>query len=199
MNLESLRSKNPQKKVRCSWVKLENPLSVDYHDNEWGIPCFDDNKLFEMLILESAQAGLSWETILNKRENYRRAFDNFDPNKISKYNEDKIKELLRNSGIIRNKLKINSAINNSKVFLELQKEFGSFSNYIWSFTNHKIIQNNFEHYSQAPTKTKLSEKISKELKKRGMSFVGAMIVYSYMQAIGMVNDHQIDCFCRDIK
>ncbi len=184
-------------KNRCDWVKLSNPLYVKYHDEEWGIPCFEDKKLFEMLILEGAQAGLSWETILNKRENYRKAFDNFDSLKISEYKDEKINELLANSGIIRNRLKINSAIKNARVFLKIQKEFGSFSDYIWSFTEHKIITNNFENYSQIPTKTKLSDTISKDLKKRGMNFVGSTIMYAYMQSIGMVNDHQINCFCRE--
>ncbi len=182
-------------KIRCSWVKLDNPLSVDYHDTEWGIPCFDDGKLFEMLILEGAQAGLSWETILNKRENYRKAFDNFNPNKIAEYQESKIEKLLQNSGIVRNKLKIKSAIKNAKVFLEIQQKFGSFSDYIWAFTNGKIIKNNFEDYSKAPTKTALSDKISKDLKRRGMSFVGSTIMYAYLQSIGVVNDHQKNCFC----
>ncbi len=182
-------------KNRCSWVNVNNPLSIAYHDNEWGVPCFDDNKLFEMLILESAQAGLSWETILNKRENYRLAFDNFNANKIANYNEEKIAELLQNSGIVRNKLKINSAINNAKVFLHIQQEFGSFSAYLWQFVDNKPIKNCYQDYAQAPTTTAISDIISQDLKKRGMSFVGSTIVYAYMQAVGLVNDHQIDCFC----
>ncbi len=186
-------------KIRCSWVKLDNPLYVAYHDKEWGIPCFDDQKLFEMLILESAQAGLSWETILNKRENYRKAFDGFDPQKIAKYNNNKVSKLLQNTGIVKNRLKINSAIRNAKVFLEIQKEFGSFSDYLWAFTNHKVIKNNFEDYTKVPTKTKLSDKISKDLKNRGMNFVGSTIIYAYMQAIGMVNDHETHCFCNKRK
>ncbi len=180
---------------RCSWVNLNNPLSIAYHDNEWGVPCFDDNKLFEMLMLESAQAGLSWQTILNKRENYRLAFDNFNPNKIANYNEEKINELLQNSGIVRNKLKINSAIKNAKVFLHIQQEFGSFSTYLWQFVDNKAIKNCYEDYSKAPTKTPVSDIISQDLKKRGMSFVGSTIIYAYMQAVGLVNDHQVDCFC----
>ncbi len=183
-------------KKRCSWVNLNNPSSINYHDNEWGKPCFNDNKLFEMLILEGAQAGLSWETILNKRENYRKAFDNFNPKKIAKYNNDKVEKLLQNKGIVRNKLKINSAIKNAKIFLEIQKEFGSFSNYIWAFTDNKTIINHFDDYSLTPTQTDVSNKISKKLKKRGMNFVGSTIIYAYMQAIGMVNDHQNDCFCK---
>ncbi len=189
--------KDMKNKNRCSWVKLDNPLSISYHDNEWGVPCFDDNKLFEMLVLEGAQAGLSWETILKKRENYRKAFDDFNPTKIATYQNAKIEELLHNAGVVKNKLKINSAIKNAKVFLAIQKEVGSFSNYIWSFTNKKIIKNRFEDYSKAPAKTELSDKISKDLKKRGMSFVGSTIMYAYLQAIGIVNDHQMDCFCKD--
>ncbi len=184
-----------ENKIRCSWVKLNNPLSVDYHDNEWATPCFNDRKLFEMLILEGAQAGLSWETILNKRENYRKAFDNFNPTKIAKYKESKIEELLGNSGIIRNKLKINSAIKNAKAFLTIQQEFGSFSDYIWNFVDNQPIQNDFKDMSEIPTQTALSNKISKDLKKRRMTFVGSTIIYAYLQAIGIVNDHLKNCFC----
>lgn len=182
-------------KIRCSWAELNNHLSIEYHDNEWGIPCFDDNKLFEMLILEGAQAGLSWHLILNKRQNYKIAFDNFDPKKVGEYTEEKINELLNNDGIVRNKLKINSVVRNAKVFLKIQEEYGSFSDYIWSFTNNKIINNDYECFSQAPTKTELSFKISKDLKKEGMIFVGETIIYSYLQSIGIVNDHQRNCFC----
>ncbi|MDP8171094.1 DNA-3-methyladenine glycosylase I [Pasteurella skyensis] len=181
-------------KRRCSWVNLDNSLSVQYHDTEWGKPEFDDRKLFEMLILEGAQAGLSWNTILNKRENYRIAFDYFDPQKIAKYDEKKIAELLQNSGIVRNKLKINSVVKNAKVFLDIQQEFGNFSNYIWAFVKNKPIKNHIQDYAQAPAMTPLSDKISKDLKKRGMSFVGSTIIYAFMQAVGMVNDHQTDCF-----
>lgn len=181
---------------RCAWVKLDNPLYVKYHDEEWGVPCFDDAKLFEMLLLESAQAGLSWETILKKRANYRKAFDDFAPLKIATYKEDKITELLANSGIVRNRLKILSAIRNAQVFLKIQEEFGSFSEYIWAFVGGKPIQNNFAEHSQIPTQTALSDAISKDLKKRGMNFVGSTIIYAYIQAIGMVNDHEIGCFCR---
>lgn len=186
-------------KIRCDWVKLENPLYVKYHDEEWGIPCFEDKKLFEMLILEGAQAGLSWETILNKRENYRKAFDNFNPLKISEYKEDKINELLANSGIVRNKLKINSAIKNAKVFLRIQTEIGSFSKYLWNFVGGKPIQNNFKTIQEIPAKTELSDTISQDLKKRGMNFVGSTIIYAYLQAVGVVNDHTTDCFCRNKK
>ncbi len=199
MDLEPVKfvsHENMKNKNRCSWVNLKNPLSVNYHDNEWGVPCFDDNRLFEMLVLEGAQAGLSWETILKKRENYRKAFDNFNPSIVSKYQDDKIEQLLDNSGIVRNRLKINSAVKNASVFLCIQREFGSFSDYIWSFTKKKIIKNQFEDYSKIPKKTELSDTISKELQKRGMSFVGSTIIYSYLQSVGIVNDHQINCFCR---
>ncbi|MBS9780983.1 MAG: DNA-3-methyladenine glycosylase I [Gammaproteobacteria bacterium] len=181
-------------KKRCSWVNVDNQLSVAYHDNEWGKPCFDDNKLFEMLVLESAQAGLSWQTILNKRENYRLAFDNFNPEKIACYTDSDIEKLLQNTGIVRNKLKIKSAINNANIFLQIQKEYGSFSNYLWQFVDFQPIQNHHEDYTQAPITTPISDKISKDLKKRGMKFIGSTIIYAYMQAIGMVNDHQTDCF-----
>lgn len=174
---------------RCSWVN-DNPLYIKYHDEEWGVASYDDKFLFEMLLLESFQAGLSWECILNKRENFRDAFDNFDYNKISKYDENKINELINNKGIIRNKLKINAAINNSKIFIKIQKEYGTFSKYIWSFTNNKIIIHNG---SKLYTRNSLSDRISEDLKKRGMKFVGTVIIYSYLQAIGMINDHEIDC------
>ncbi len=184
------------RKKRCSWVQLDSELSTAYHDKEWGKPLYDDKKLFEMLILEGAQAGLSWHTILKKRENYRKAFDDFDVHKIALYDEDKVNELLSNNGIIRNKLKIHSAIKNARIFLQIQEECGSFSNYIWSFTDGEIINSNCDKYSNAPTKTELSDKISKDLKARGMSFVGSTIIYAYLQAIGIVNDHQKDCFCK---
>ena len=175
---------------RCSWVN-DNPLYIKYHDEEWGVASYDDKYLFEMLLLESFQAGLSWECILNKRENFRDAFDNFDFNKISNYDENKINELINNKGIIRNKLKINAAINNSKIFIKIQEEYGTFSKYIWSFTNNKIIiHNGVKLY----TRNSLSDRISKDLKKRGMKFVGTVIIYSYLQAIGMINEHEIDCF-----
>ena len=165
-----------------------NNLYVKYHDEEWGSPIYDDNKLFELLILESFQAGLSWECVLNKREYFRVAFDNFDYNKISKYNDDRIKELLENKNIIRNKLKIKAAINNSKIFIDIRKEYGSFSKYIWSFTNNKII------YEYDKTSSKLSDTISNDLKNRGMKFVGTVIIYSYLQAVGIINSHEKGCF-----
>ena len=174
---------------RCFWVN-DNPLYIKYHDCEWGIASYDDNYLFEMLLLESFQAGLSWECILNKRESFRLAFDNFDYKKISNYDDIKINELLKNKDIVRNRLKIKSAINNSKIFIEIQKEFGTFSNYIWSFTNNKqIIHSGKRIY----TRNGLSDRVSSDLKKRGMKFVGTVIIYSYLQAIGIINDHLDYC------
>ena len=173
---------------RCKWCNLDNNLYVKYHDEEWGSPIYNDNKLFELLILESFQAGLSWECILNKREYFRKAFDNFDYNKISKYGDDKIQKLLENTNIIRNKLKIKAAINNSIIFIDIQKEYGSFSKYIWSFTNNKII------YEYDKTSSKLSDTISNDLKNRGMKFVGTVIIYSYLQAVGIINSHEKGCF-----
>lgn len=181
-------------KKRCGWVDLNNDLYVKYHDQEWGVPLHDDNKLFEALILDGAQAGLSWSTILNKRENYRKAYDNFDPKKVAKYDEKKISDLLQDKGIVRNRLKVRSSIKNAQVFLEIQKEFGNFDKYLWSFVDYKPLKNSFQKLNELPAKTELSDKISKDLKKRGMSFVGSTIIYAMMQAIGMVNDHQTDCF-----
>lgn len=178
---------------RCWWAGTDK-LYNDYHDKEWGVPVHDDRLLFEFLTLEGAQAGLSWRTILARRENYRLAFDNFDYKKIAQYSESKAEELRNNAGIIRNKLKIRSTITNAMAFLEVQKEFGSFDEYIWGFVNNKSIQNKFKEPKDVPAKTELSEKISKDLKKRGFRFVGPTIVYAYMQAIGMANDHTMDCF-----
>ena len=175
---------------RCKWLNENNELYVYYHDYEWGVPNYDDNYMFEFLILESFQAGLSWETILNKRENFKKAFDNFDYKKIANYDENKINELMTNSGIIRNKLKIKAAINNAKIFMEIQKEFNSFSNYIWSFTNNKIIKNINDDFK---TTSDLSDRVSKDLIRRGMKFVGSTIIYSYLQAIGVINDHETTC------
>lgn len=180
-------------KNRCSWC-LGNTLYEDYHDKEWAVPVYDDNLLFEFLILEGAQAGLSWLTVLKRRKNYQEAFDNFNVKKIAAYKQEKIDELLENKGIIRNKLKIKAAIENAKVFIQIQKEFGSFSKYIWKYVGGKPIINHFEKEEDAPSQTPLSEKISKDLKKRGMRFVGATIIYAYIQAIGMVNDHTTTCF-----
>ncbi len=186
--------KNDKKVKRCAWVDLNNELDIEYHDKEWGVPVHDDRLLFEMLILEGAQAGLSWATVLKKRESYRLAFDNFDPELVAKYDEAKKEELLNNPGIIRNKLKVKSAIKNAKVFLEIQKEYGSFAQYIWSFVDGKPLQNEFNSIDEVPTKTELSDNISKDLKSRGMKFVGSTIIYAFMQAIGIVNDHEIGCF-----
>lgn len=176
---------------RCRWVNLDNKIYIDYHDREWGIPKYDDKYLFELLILEMFQAGLSWECVLNKRENFRSVFDNFDYEKISNYDEDKINELMNNKDIIRNKLKIKASIMNAKIFINLQNEFGSFSNYIWGFTNNHIIKNNNDIFV---AHNELSDKISKDLKKRGMKFVGSIIIYSYLQAIGIINDHEKGCY-----
>ena len=180
-------------KNRCPWPS-DDKLMIKYHDNEWGVPLHNDRKLFEFLILEGFQAGLSWRTILHKRENFRKAFNNFDFNKIAKYDRRKINSLLKNEGIIRNKLKIEGAITNAKAFFLVRKEFGSFDKYIWSFVNGKPIQNKFESLKQLPAKTKLSDKISEDLKKRGFKFVGSTIVYAHMQATGMVDDHLVSCF-----
>ncbi len=165
-----------------------------YHDEEWGVEVHDDRLLFEMLILEGAHAGLSWEIILNKREHYREAFDNFNVKKVSNYNEEKFEKLLLNKGIVRNRLKIKSAIKNAQIFIEIQKEFGSFDKYLWSYVNFKQIKNKWEKKEDIPNSSEISDKISKDLKKRGMSFVGTTIMYSYMQAIGLVNDHYVGCF-----
>lgn len=179
---------------RCDWGESENPLYRDYHDNEWGVPVHDERLLFEMLILEGAQAGLSWSTIINKRENYKKAFDNFDFEKVAKYNDKKIEELMNNPGIVRNRRKIISTIINAQAFIKVQEEFGSFDKYIWGFVDYKPIQNEFKKPNEWPAKTPLSEKISKDLLKRGFKFVGPTIVYALMQAIGLVNDHLTYCF-----
>lgn len=174
-------------KKRCSWV-TQDEIYVRYHDDEWGVPTHDDKELFEMLVLESFQAGLSWITILKKRENFKKAFDDFDVLKVANYNEDKVNELLENEGIIRHKGKINAAITNAKKFIEIQKEFGSFDSYIWSFTDEKTIK------AEYLTESDLSKEISKDLKKRGMKFVGPKIIYSYLESIGIIDNHQKDCF-----
>lgn len=177
---------------RCKWLNLNNPTYVRYHDEEWGKPKYNDKEMFELLILEMFQAGLSWECILNKRDSFRLAFDNFDYNIISNYNDDKVNELLNNKNIIRNKLKINATINNAKVFIEIQKEYKTFSNYIWSFTNNQIIKNIDDNLKVS---SDLSDEISKDLKRRGMKFVGTIIIYSYLQAIGIIDDHELGCIC----
>lgn len=181
---------------RCEWGNY-NKLIKQYHDKEWGVPNHDDNSLFEFLILEGVQAGLSWNTILQKRENYRKALDHFDYNKIASYREQKIEDLMNNSGIIRNKLKINATVSNAKAFKKVQKEFGSFDRYIWQFVNYNPIIHTFEVLTELPSTTKESEIMSKDLKKRGFKFIGPTICYAFMQAVGMVNDHIIDCFRYD--
>lgn len=180
-------------KQRCSWSQ-GSQLYRDYHDNEWGVPVHDDQVLFEFLTLEGAQAGLSWSTILNKREAYRLAFDNFDAQKVATYDETKIAELLNNPGIVRNKLKVNSTVSNAQLFLQMQQEYGSFDAYIWQFTGGKTIYNHWKSIKDVPETTPESDAMSKDLKKRGFKFVGSTICYAYMQAIGMVNDHVVDCF-----
>ncbi len=180
-------------KKRCGWCEGDD-LYEAYHDQEWGVPLYDDHLLFEFLILETFQAGLSWITILRKRENFRTAFDHFDYRKIANYSEEKIGELMRDSGIIRNKLKIKASVANARAYMEVQKEFGSFSKYIWSFVDHSPIQTSLSSYKEAPSQTQLSQQISKDLKKRGFKFVGPTVVYAHMQATGMVNDHEVDCF-----
>ena len=180
-----------REKFRCFG---NNPLYEDYHDNEWGRPMHDDNKLFEMLILEGAQAGLSWETVLKKRETYKKAFDGFDPEKVALYDDVKIEELMANEGIIRNRLKINAAIINARLFLEIQKQHGSFDKFIWSYVEHKPIVGHWEKFEDMPLTTPISDQISKDLKKMGFKFVGSTIIYSFLQATGMVNDHLKPCF-----
>src|SRR5579863_7254875 len=177
---------------RCPWAKSE--LYVQYHDTEWGVPIHDDRLLFEFLILEGAQAGLSWETILKKRVNYREAFDNFDPTLIAKYGQRKRRSLLANAGIVRNRLKIEAAIQNAKAFLAVQAEFGSFAKYAWSFVDQAPIQNTWQAFKQVPAKTPTSDALSKDLQRRGFKFVGSTICYAFMQAVGMVNDHLVGCF-----
>ncbi|MBY0486507.1 MAG: DNA-3-methyladenine glycosylase I [Flavobacteriaceae bacterium] len=182
-----------ENKTRCAWCEKDD-LYRDYHDNEWGKPVYDDDKLFEFLILETFQAGLSWYMILKKRETFRIAFDHFDYKKIAQYNEDKVQELLLDAGIVRNKLKIRATISNAIAFMKVQEEFGSFSKYIWGFVDGKPIENNRRHLKEVPATTPLSDEISKDLKKRGFKFVGSTVVYAHMQATGMVNDHVFDCW-----
>lgn len=179
-------------KTRCDWVSKDQ-IYIDYHDNEWGKPVHDDNKLFEFLILETFQAGLSWITVLKKRDNFRLAFDNFDFEKIATYQDDKFEELINNAGIIRNKLKIKAAINNALAFIEIRKEFGTFDKYIWGFVDYKPIVNKWKSIKEVPATTELSDLLSKDLKKRGFKFVGSTVIYAHMQATGMVNDHTTDC------
>lgn len=187
-------SKIHMRRLYCPWLKLENPLYVKYHDEEWGVPVHDDVKHFEMITLEGAQAGLSWETILNKREHYRKVFLGFIPEKVARITPAKIEKLLQDPGIVRNRLKVESTISNAKAFLKIQKEFGSFDKYIWSFSAFKTIAHHHRSIQEYPTKTELSDKISKDLKKRGFKFVGSTIIYAYLQAVGIVNDHTASCW-----
>ena len=189
---------NAEPKIRCGWCG-QDELYMKYHDHEWGKPVYDDRVLFEFLILETFQAGLSWITILRKRENFRDAFDKFDYKKIAKYDEEKIAGLMENAGIIRNGLKIKAAVSNAQAFMDVQKEFGSFSNYIWGFTGGKPIENQRQTLKDIPATTELSDQISKDLKKRGFKFVGSTVVYAHMQATGMVNDHVADCWVQTSK
>lgn len=185
---------NQRMKERCGWANPKNQLYIDYHDHEWGVPVFDDQTLFEFIVLEGAQAGLSWETVLNKRDGYRKAFHGFDPEKVANITDSDLEVLRQNPAIIRNRLKIRSARQNARVFLDIQKECGSFSNYQWQFVDFKPIQNSWKTLKDVPANTPLSDTVSKDLKKRGMSFVGTTIIYSHMQATGMVNDHLTGCF-----
>jgi DNA-3-methyladenine glycosylase I len=180
-------------KPRCDWIK-DHSLYLQYHDEEWGVPIYDDHKLFELLVLESAEAGLSWLTILKKRENYQLAYDNFDPEKVACYDSKKEEELLMNAGIIRSKAKITSSVQNAGKFLEIQKQYGSFSNYIWSYVDHQPIFNNWNTSEEVPSRTDLSDTICTDMKNRGFSFIGSKIIYAFMQAIGIVNDHPLYCF-----
>lgn len=178
--------------IRCEWCG-DDPLYTKYHDEEWGVPVHDDRVLFEFLILEGAQAGLSWITILRKREGYKKAYDGFDVKKVSSYDEEKILELLQNPEIVRNKLKVRSSVNNARLFMEIQNEYGSFDNYIWGFTDNKQIVNNWKTVNEMPATSDLSDKISKNLKKRGFKFTGSTIIYSYLQAVGIIDDHVLEC------
>jgi DNA-3-methyladenine glycosylase I len=180
-------------RTRCGWAR--NPLAVAYHDREWGVPVRDDRRLFEFLILEGAQAGLSWDTILAKRENYRKAFAGFDPKKVSRFDAKKKKALMRDPGIVRNRLKIEAAVVNARCFVALQKEQGSFSSYVWSFVGGKPVKNHHRTMKTVPARTSVSDALSKDLRKRGFKFVGSTIMYAFMQAVGMVNDHTLECFC----
>ena len=191
-NASEMKSPSEQRIIRCGWAT--NDLAILYHDREWGVPQHDDRVLFEFLVLEGAQAGLSWDTILRKRENYRAAFDDFDAKTISRYNQRKLDSLMRDQGIVRNRLKILSAAKNAKVFLEVQAEFGSFDRYVWQFVGGKPRVNALKSLQRAPSRTTESDALSKDLKKRGFTFVGSTICYAFMQAVGMVNDHVVTCF-----
>jgi len=191
-----VKIKSENELCRCPWVDLTRPDMVEYHDKEWGVPVYDDRLIFEFLSLEAAQAGLSWHTVLKKRENYRKAFENFEPGKVAKFNQTKIEKLLQNPGIIRNRLKIESTVNNAIRFLEVQKEFGSFSKYIWGFVGSKPRINTIRKLADYPAVSPESDALSKDLKKRGFKFLGSTICYAHMQATGLVNDHSLDCFRR---
>lgn len=180
---------------RCKWVNLKNPCYIEYHDEEWGRPLYAEQQLYEIFILECFQAGLSWECVLNKRDAFRRAYDNFDLDKVAAYDESKLAELLENKAIIRNRLKLKASVNNTKAFIEIQKEFGSFANYIWHFTDGKVVYEEYELRTTSP----LSDTVSKDLKRRGMSFVGSTTIYSFLQAIGVINGHGKECFCHQKK
>lgn len=181
---------------RCPWLDQTKPDYVEYHDKEWGVPVYDDTKMFEFLVLESAQAGLSWYTILKRREGYRKAFANFNANKVAKFDQEQVEQLMANPAIIRNRAKINAAINNAQVFLAIQQEFGSFSDYLWSYVDHKPVVNELNTMSDYPATTELSDRISKDLKQRGFKFFGPTICYAHLQACGIINDHIVDCFRR---
>lgn len=185
--------KHPKEKSRCAWVS-QDPLYIDYHDHEWGRPIHDDQKLFEFLILESFQAGLSWLTILRKRENFRKAFANFDPKKVARFTDKKVRSLMNDAGIIRNRLKILAAISNARLFLDIQKEFGSFDSYVWKFVKGKIINNSPQTIKDIPARSEVSDAMSLDMKKQGFKFRGSTICYAFMQAVGMVNDHTKECF-----
>ena len=186
------------KTTRCQWANMsKSPHGLAYHDQEWGVPVTDDQRLFEFLILEGAQAGLSWDTILNKRDHYREVFDQFNPQKVALYDQAKIQDLLSDPGIIRNKLKVNAAVINAKLFLNIQKDYGSFAKYLWGFVNETPIQNHWTSLNDVPATSPESDTLSKDLKKRGFKFVGSTICYAYMQAVGLVNDHTTDCFRYD--
>ncbi|MDG4950217.1 DNA-3-methyladenine glycosylase I [Weeksellaceae bacterium KMM 9724] len=184
-----------ENKIRCAWTEAGDEKYIAYHDNEWGKPVHDDQTHYEFLVLESFQSGLSWKTILNKRDNFRKAFADFDYKKVANFNEAKVEELLQNQGIVRNHLKIRAAINNAQRLQEVRQEFGSFDSYIWSFTNNKVIIGHWKNKSEVPATTDLSDKVAKDLKKRGFKFLGSTTVYAYLQATGIINDHTTDCFC----
>ncbi len=188
--------KNEKSLIRCPWVDLSKPDYIKYHDQEWGMPIHNDQKLFEFLVLESAQAGLSWYTVLKKRENYRKAFNGFDPEKVANYNDNRIEKLLGNAGIIRNRLKIQSTITNAQKFLDIVEEYGSFDAYVWRFVDGNPVLNRLKSLDDYPATSKVSDAFSKDLKQRGFKFVGATICYAFMQATGMVNDHSLDCYRR---